>query len=114
MARELRAYLWDVVQAAADIQSFIENKTADEYSSHPMLRAAVERKLEIIGEAISQALRYFPGIASSISHCKQVVALRNRLIHGYATVSDLLIWEIVQNDVRQLRQETEALLNRIS
>jgi uncharacterized protein with HEPN domain len=113
MARELRAYLWDVAQAAADIQSFIANKTADEYRGNPMIRAAVERKLEIIGEALSQAIRYFPEITNSISHCKQVIALRNRLIHGYATVSDLLIWEIVQNDVPQLRQEAEAMLHRV-
>jgi hypothetical protein len=55
MQRDLRAFLWDAVEAANDIQKFVNGITADGYSRNPMLKAAVERKFEIIGEALRQA-----------------------------------------------------------
>jgi uncharacterized protein with HEPN domain len=56
MPRNKRAYLWDVIQAANDIQSFTNGKSVEDYVTSAMLRAAVERKLEIVGEAFSQVL----------------------------------------------------------
>ena len=79
-----------------------------------MLRAAVERKPEIIGEALQQARRFFPGAADLISDSQQVIALRNRLIHGYSTVSDSLIWEILQKDIPILLRQTQALLDEFT
>lgn len=82
-----------------DIQSFIDSKSETDYAQDAMLRAAVERKLEIIGEALQQVKRFFPEAIDRISDSQQVIALRNRLIHGYSTVSDSLIWEILQKDI---------------
>lgn len=111
MARDRRAFLWDIRQASAEIQIFTAGKTAKDYDSNAMLRAAVERKLEIIGEAINQATRYFPDFATKISEASKIVALRNRLIHGYALVSNALVWEIVQNDIPVLQREADVLLS---
>lgn len=55
MPRSLRAYLWDIEQAADDILSFTQGKQLHDYETDSMLRAAVERNFEIIGEALSQA-----------------------------------------------------------
>lgn len=110
MARDLRAYLWDIKEASKDIELFTTGKTVENYRSDPMLRAAVERKLEIIGEALAQGIRHFPKLANQISHNAKIIAFRNRLIHGYATVSDGLVWEVVQNDLPVLRREAEMLL----
>lgn len=75
-----------------------------------MLRAAVERKFEVIGEALAQAFRYFPNIANRITDCQQVIDFRNRLIHGYSTVSDALVWDIVEADLPRLRQQIATLV----
>ena len=83
MSRDLRAYLWDIEQAAADINAFTSGKQLPDYQKDPMLRAAVERKFEVIGEALAQASRYFPNIANRITDCQKVIDFRNRLIHGY-------------------------------
>lgn len=111
MARDLRAFPWDIVQAASEIQPFVGVKDLKDYVGDAMLRAAVERKLEIIGEAINQAQRYFPGTLSAISNWEQIVALRNRLIHGYSGISDPLIWEIVHTDVPVLLKQAQQLLD---
>lgn len=110
MPRDLRAYLWDVLEAIKDIQQFTAGQTISEYSANPMLRAAVERKFEIIGEAIGQAVRYFPHIATRVDSCEQIIAFRNRLIHGYSTVSDRLVWEVIENRLPHLKVQSEDLL----
>jgi uncharacterized protein with HEPN domain len=110
MPRSLRAYLWDIEQAANNILLFTHGKQLSDYQSDAMLRAAVERNFEVIGEALAQALRFFPEIAGRITNEEEIIAFRNRLIHGYATVRDALVWDIVQTDLPRLRQEAAELL----
>ncbi len=113
MQRNLSAYLWDIERAAHNIQMFTEGKQLSDYQKNAMLRAAVERSFEVIGEALAQALRLYPQIAGRISSRRQIVAFRNQLIHGYATVRDELVWEIVQTDLPVLRQQAADLLREI-
>jgi uncharacterized protein with HEPN domain len=115
MPRSLRAYLWDIEQAASDILNFTNGKQLSDYEDDSMLRAAVERKFEVIGEALSQAQRYFPEVLGRLSDEQQIIAFRNRLIHGYATVRNALVWDIVQvnlprllEQVAQLRRDLDA------
>jgi uncharacterized protein with HEPN domain len=110
MRRNLRAYLWDIERAAHNIQSFTEGKGLSDYQNDAMLRAAVEREFEIIGEALAQALPLYPELGGRISNSQQIIAFRNQLIHGYATVRDALVWEIVQRDLPVLRQQAADLL----
>jgi uncharacterized protein with HEPN domain len=110
MPRSLRAYLWDIEQAASDIQTFTRDKQLSDYENDPMLRAAVERNFEVIGEAVSQAQRFFPEILGRITNDQQIIAFRNRLVHGYATVRQALDWDIVQTNLPRLREEVGELL----
>jgi uncharacterized protein with HEPN domain len=110
MPRSLQAYLWDIEQAVSDIQLFTRGKRLDEYEKDAMLRAAVERNFEVIGEALSQALRFFPQIKGRFTDDQQIIAFRNRLIHGYATVRHALVWDIVQTGLPRLREEIAQLL----
>lgn len=57
-----------------------------------MLRAAVERKLEIIGEAMNEALKLNKGLP--ITNARKIVDTRNKLIHGYDEVDMILVWEL--------------------
>ena len=75
-----------------------------------MLRAAVERKLGIVGEALSQLLRSFPGYRDRITLVSDVIAFRNQIVHGYATVKDDIVWEVVQTQLPRLHGEVAQLL----
>ena len=78
-----------------------------------MLRSAVERKFEIIGEALSQLLRSFPDFRGRISLVADIIAFRNQLVHGYATVRDDMVWEISQVYLPQLHAEVTQLLTEL-
>ncbi|MBI5838402.1 MAG: DUF86 domain-containing protein [Candidatus Eisenbacteria bacterium] len=112
MRLESRKYLHDVQQAAGLIARFTAGKSLENYSGDPMLRAAVERQFEIVGEALAQLDRLDPATAGRISDCRRIVAFRNILIHGYADVDDRLVWDIVQSKVTSLTTEVAAMLGK--
>jgi uncharacterized protein with HEPN domain len=112
MQRDAKAYLWDIANAAARIRAFTNGKNLDLYLKDEMLRAAVERKFGIVGEALSQFLRYFPLYRDRITLVGDIVAFRNQIVHGYATVRDDMVWEIVQVYLPRLHQEVQALLEK--
>jgi len=85
--RELTKLLFDVERACERIQKFILDRSVDDFLNDEMLQSAVERQSEIIGEALNQALGLNPGLSSRISGIRRIISLRNRLIHGYSSVS---------------------------
>jgi uncharacterized protein with HEPN domain len=107
---EVRKYLFDMRSAGELLAGFTAGKTFAEYCADPLLRSGVERQFEIIGEALSQALRIEPGLAARLSDVGRIVAFRNRLIHGYASVSNEVVWGILEANLPVLRREVEALL----
>ena len=86
MQREPRAFLWDVKTAVLDIQSFVAGMDLLTYTANSMAQAAVERKFEIIGEALNQLTKLDATITARITDLPRIVAFRNQLIHGYASV----------------------------
>lgn len=110
MQRDPRAYLWDVQQAGLAIQSFTLGMDGVAYASSPLVQAAVERKFEIIGEALNQLSRQDPALASRIPDVAQIVAFRNQLIHGYAKVSVSTVWGIVQTALPGLLGVVDQLM----
>lgn len=95
-------YLWDAWHAASRIARFTAGRSYDDYLADEMLRAAVERQFEVIGEAFTGLRRLDPGLAASIPDLPRIVAFRNVLIHGYATVDDLLVWSVIQGELAEL------------
>jgi len=75
-----------------------------------MAQAAVERKFEVIGEALNQPSKLDPSMASRIPDLPTIVAFRNQLIHGYALVNVDRVWNTVQNALPGLLSTVEALL----
>ncbi len=112
MRLEARKYLYDMQQAAALLSQFTAGKDFADYDRDPMLRAAVEREFEIIGEALGQLARLDEEIAAGISERRAIVAFRNILIHGYAEVDDRLVWDVVETKLPILTREIEALVGR--
>jgi uncharacterized protein with HEPN domain len=110
MRPEVRKYLYDMQQACERIAAFVPGKTASDYRNDVMLQSAVERQFQIIGEALNQALKIEPQLASELSDTKRIIAFRNILVHAYAAVLNDVVWGIVETDLPVLRREVEELL----
>jgi uncharacterized protein with HEPN domain len=110
MDNEVKTWLKDIEQAIAEIRSFIQDiQDFKKFQSDLKTKRAVERNIEIIGEAMSRILKADPGI--QISHSEKIVATRNRIIHGYDAVSEEILWGIVTNSLADLEQEVNELLS---
>ena len=103
---------WDAQQATLRIDRFTAGKSFADYEADQLLRSAVERQFEIIGEALAQLRRIDPVTAAGLPQLGRIVAFRNVLIHGYATVDNRLVWGIVEGHLGALRATLEELLAR--
>ena len=110
MQHDPRAYLWDVREAAQAIQSFVAGLDASAYASTALVHSAVERKFEIIGEALGQLARLDPALAARVPNLPQIVAFRNQLIHGYAGVNHSTVWNVIQDALPALLACVQAML----
>lgn len=110
MRSESRKYLYDIGEACRKLSKFTEDKSLDDYVADEFLRSAVERQFEIIGEALSQLSKSDPEITQAIPDYRRIVAFRNILIHGYATIRHETVWGVVQSDLPALSQHIRALL----
>lgn len=90
--------------------SFSSGRTLNEYEADRMLRSAVERQFEIVGEALNQLAKLAPDLAAQIPDLPRIVAFRNILIHGYAVVDNAIVWRAVQENVLELLSVLERLL----
>ena len=111
MDNEIKVWLFDISNAIAEIDSFFSEipKEFSTYKNDLRTRRAVERNIEIIGEALSRILIKDPEI--NISNSRKIVDTRNRIIHGYDAVSDEIIWGIVIKHIPVLQKELLALLS---
>ena len=110
MRPDSRALLTDVSRAAADIARFTEGMDRQTYVDDDRTQAAVERKFEIMGEALNSLHRTCPEIAERILPLRRIVDFRNLLIHGYAHVVPERVWDYAENDLAELRKIVGALL----
>jgi uncharacterized protein with HEPN domain len=111
MQLEARKFLYDIEQALTLIVGFTANKSFTDYQEDAMLRAAVERLLAIIGEAVAQLARLDENLVSRITEYRRIIAFRNILVHNYSVVSDELVWDIVDTKLPTLNREIQTLLS---
>lgn len=110
MRLEVRKLLEDVRQASNLILDFTCGKALADYESDVLLRSAVERQFEIIGEAVTRLSRLDPETADRLAGRKRIIAFRNVLIHGYDVVEDVVVWDVVEQDLPILKSEVDELL----
>ena len=110
MKPEAQKYLHDIWRAVELLTDFTAGKTFADYELDAMLRAAVERQFEIIGEATAKLARHDEALVTRIDDYRRIVAFRNILIHGYADVDERLVWDVVEAKLPILRRDVEALL----
>lgn len=108
---EVRKYLFDIAEACSLIETFTSGRSFENYQADPLLRSGVERQFEIAGEALARMLEIEPELAPAITDARRIVAFRNRLIHGYASVANEVVWGIVEANLSVLKREVQALLD---
>jgi uncharacterized protein with HEPN domain len=110
MRRETLGLLEDIREAAGFIADDTAGATFERFERDRWLRQVVERNFEIVGEAVNRLRRQDPIVVERISAYRNVVGLRNALVHGYDVVDYPRLWRAVQESLPVLRAEVEALL----
>lgn len=110
MEREAKKLLLDILISCRAIQDFTSGKSFHDYAQTRQLRSATEREFEVIGEALNRLRKSAPEVSVKISSTEAIIAFRNRIIHGYDSVDDLIVWNTVQNDLPTLHGEVEKLI----
>jgi uncharacterized protein with HEPN domain len=111
MQREPAAFLWDVHEATLRIREFVAGHDFNTYKGSYLVQSAVERQFEIIGEALNQLSKVAPELAAKVPDHKQIIAFRNILIHGYASLDQVIVWRVIQDHLPVLEQAVAALLD---
>ena len=105
MDNEINTWLYDILNAINEIDSFIGNDVSLEiFQGDIRTKRAIERNIEIIGEAMNRILKKDSNI--NISNARQIVDVRNRIIHGYD-----ILWAIVTQYLPILQKEVSSLLH---
>ena len=109
MENEIKKYLYDIQESICSIESFLgSQRNYNTYLENKMLRRAIEREFEIMGEAMNRIDKLVPNIPVSSKH--QIIAMRNRVIRGYDKIDDTIIWGTIVRHLPVLKKEIEKLL----
>lgn len=106
-----KKYLQDILTAIEEIESFFGDrpKLFEDFPCNLCLRRAVERNIEIIGEAMNRILKVDKTIP--ITNSRKIVDARNYIIHGYDSLSVDILWSMVINHLPRLKKEVIVLLD---
>jgi uncharacterized protein with HEPN domain len=110
MKNEAKKRLRDIADCCAAAGRFAAGKNFSDYLADDMFRSAVERKLGIIGEAFAKLEEADPALTENFPELRKIIGMRNRIVHGYDSVDEELVWDVVQNRLPALQQKVEALL----
>lgn len=105
--------LEDIRSAAAFVKADTHGLTLQEFQHNRVLRQAVERNFEIIGEAMRRLEKDDPATATRITHYRRIIAFRNVLIHGYDIIDPAIVWSAIEDDLAPLLSDVQALLNSV-
>ena len=112
MDERILKWLFDIKMSIDEIEDFFKNEEKDffKYRNNLMLKRAVERNLEIIGEATNRIITLDSLFNERITNAKAIIGLRNQVIHAYDNISDENIWSILTNHLPKLKTEVENLI----
>ena len=110
MDEKHQKWLYDIKVSIQEIEGFLKEhgKTFGIYKNNLLLKKAIERNLEIIGEAVNLIIKEDPNI--KIDNAKSIIGLRNFIIHSYDNITDETIWAIVINHLPKLKTDVLKLL----
>lgn len=110
MDEDILKYLEDVRMACEDVEIFFSNypKRFDVFTNDRLMISAVERKVEIMGEAINRILKCKPNFV--IPNARAIIATRNRIIHSYEKVETEFLWGLVLRHIPNLKNDIEKII----
>jgi uncharacterized protein with HEPN domain len=110
MDNEIKTWLYDILQSINEIDIYYTDKPRKfaDYLSDLKTKRAIERNIEIIGEAVNRILKKNKHF--NLENAQKIIGTRNRIAHGYDKISDDLIWSIVINNLPKLKEEVQNLL----
>ncbi len=107
---KIQVWLSDIGRSIDEIEAFVADiQSFQDYQIDLKTKKAVERNLEIIGEAAARILRLDNDF--NLSNAREIIGTRNRIIHGYDNISDEIIWAIIQRELPILKAEVHDLLS---
>ena len=110
MDSEVKTWLFDILQSIKEIESYFEDrpKKFNEFINDIRTKRAIERNIEIIGEAFNRIMKHDKKF--QLENVLKIIGTRNRIAHGYDKISDDLIWSIVINHLPKLKEEIRSKL----
>jgi len=109
MDLEIKKYLFDILESINSIEKYLSDKRDfKQYAADKMLRRAIEREFEIIGEAMSRIEKHDSTL--NITSKRQIIDMRNRVIHGYDKTDNEIIWGTIVRHLPTLKIEIQNLL----
>jgi len=110
MKDETLAHLHDILHAGRGVKAFVAGRVFDEYVADDLLRSGVERKFEIMGEALNRIKRDDPELLERIRDCRDIISFRNILVHGYDAIDDRIVWGVIEGSLDNLLEDVGRLL----
>lgn len=110
MLRDPKKYLHDIIDSSRFLIEFTANRTLEDYKQDRGFHSAVERELQIVGEAVMMLKKLNPQLADKITENNRIIHFRHVLVHGYDILNHELIWNVIENKLPTLLQEAEELL----
>ncbi len=109
--RGTKKHLFDIQQSIQSIVTYTQDLDKEAYLANQMIQAAVERKFEIIGEALNRLYREDDEVLAEIRDYQRIIGFRNILAHGYDAINQSLVWDAVQNHLSPLSEDIERLMS---
>ncbi len=103
--------LQDVLDAGEAIRSFVSSRSLGDFQANLILRSAVERQFEIMGEAMKRLGQVNPALTDRLDSSSRIIAFRNIIAHGYDVLDPAIVWSVIQSDLPKLLDQVEALLS---
>jgi uncharacterized protein with HEPN domain len=113
MRPETPAHLWDAAEAARLVTVFVQGKTLTIFESDVLIRSAVERQLEILGEALNRLRRADPATGTRVPNLDQIIGMRNIIAHEYGEIDYEIVWRAATTRVPGLLSVLGGLLEEL-
>ena len=107
---EPEKYLYDMLSSCEFLLDFTGNKTVEDYINDRAFRSAVERELQIIGEALIGLEKAAPSVAAQIPEYQNIIAFRHVLVHGYDSLDPMTVWNVIETKLESLAPIIKSLL----
>lgn len=111
MQLEKQKLLEDIRQAVEAIERYTRGRSLEDYTADDQLQASVERRFEIIGEALNRLRGLDPDMVEQIDDYRKIIAFRNTLIHGYSAIDNRIVWDIVKTHIPRLHKQIQSMLH---